>query len=54
LGQAEAAPDRLHIVRHVPAMQTAPGWQLSGASMHAAPTFSLCQVAQSQTVASVV
>jgi hypothetical protein len=35
-------------------MHIDPGWQLSGELTQSSPTFALCQVAQSQTVASVV
>jgi hypothetical protein len=41
-------------VWHFPLTHTAPGWQLSGELSQAWPTFALCRVAQSQTVASVV
>lgn len=51
--QAAADADRLHIVWHLPLMQTEPGWQLSGATEQSAPTASVWPAAQSQTVASV-
>jgi len=52
--QGEAGPDWVQIARQRALMHTAPGRQLSGEITQAAPTSTLCRVAQSQTVASLV